>query len=670
MIDRPQNWLVPFVLLLALVGLQPDARSAISPSRSVAPLTAQVFVDAVQPGAPVSADLWGTNLTQQADAARTVESTTFVSLTRQIGVTLVRWPGGNNADAYDWKRNVDIRPGRRKKRPNGVALARILRFARDTGTDLSITINFGTMSAQDAADLVEFLNGPADSTWGAQRAALGFPEPLGVRYFEVGNEIGQPHMWYYAWTAEDPMKYFFGGSEERRGFYNNVGSKEYDPLGAKGDFFKTSGGPNQVYTLRFPPVRNVTVYGFVDQDAAQSCLQTYRQTGIMPTVSGQCEPWTQVNDLSGQPANARAFLLDAEKGEIHFGDGVHGLAPPAGGYFLVEYTTYGHDGFLDIARAMRAARSSVPIHIGAAILPFVDGQPITDTAGMQAIFEQMDFYVRHQYGSQAVEPSSGQAVGASTYSTVGWLRQIPLERVEHLAAVYERVRQYAQATAMPQVPNIAVTEWNVFLDQQYWHINRTQMGAVIAAEWFARLLNARASLPVLYANQFALGGGNLALIRSQTDASLAPMAYVFQGFRDWPGSRLLPISVESPGAVAHDREVPYVSAAAALAPDGQTLRLVLVNNAITDTITTTLHITGFVPARVHVWQLGADSPLADNDHGAPRVVPQESTEPIPPATWPLPPHSVTFLEMKAVVQQDYLPFLERNRASIPSKWER
>ena len=111
--------------------------------------------------------------------------------------------------------------------------------------------------------------------------------------------------------------------------------------------------------------------------------------------------------------------------------------------------------------------------------------------------------------------------------------------------------------------------WNVFLDQQYWHINRAQGGAGIAVEWFARLLNARASLSVLYANQFALGGGSLVLIRPQTDDSLAPMAYVFYGFRDWPGSRLPPISVESPGAVAHDREVPYVSAAAALAPTGK-----------------------------------------------------------------------------------------------------
>jgi len=41
---------------------------------------------------------------------------------------------------------------------------------------------------QDALDLIEFANGPATSTWGAQRAAMGHPEPFGLKYLAVGNE--------------------------------------------------------------------------------------------------------------------------------------------------------------------------------------------------------------------------------------------------------------------------------------------------------------------------------------------------------------------------------------------------------------------------------------------------------------------------------------------------
>jgi len=41
---------------------------------------------------------------------------------------------------------------------------------------------------QDLLDLIEWANGPADSRWGAQRAAAGHPEPFGLKYLGVGNE--------------------------------------------------------------------------------------------------------------------------------------------------------------------------------------------------------------------------------------------------------------------------------------------------------------------------------------------------------------------------------------------------------------------------------------------------------------------------------------------------
>jgi alpha-L-arabinofuranosidase len=39
-----------------------------------------------------------------------------------------------------------------------------------------------------ALEEIEFVRGPADSTWGARRAELGHPEPFNLEYVEVGNE--------------------------------------------------------------------------------------------------------------------------------------------------------------------------------------------------------------------------------------------------------------------------------------------------------------------------------------------------------------------------------------------------------------------------------------------------------------------------------------------------
>ena len=41
---------------------------------------------------------------------------------------------------------------------------------------------------QDVLDLIEYANGPAESTWGAKRAAAGHPAPFHLKYLGVGNE--------------------------------------------------------------------------------------------------------------------------------------------------------------------------------------------------------------------------------------------------------------------------------------------------------------------------------------------------------------------------------------------------------------------------------------------------------------------------------------------------
>ena len=45
---------------------------------------------------------------------------------------------------------------------------------------------------QDALDLIEFANGPATSTWGARRVAMGHPKPFNLKLLGVGNEQWGP----------------------------------------------------------------------------------------------------------------------------------------------------------------------------------------------------------------------------------------------------------------------------------------------------------------------------------------------------------------------------------------------------------------------------------------------------------------------------------------------
>lgn len=46
---------------------------------------------------------------------------------------------------------------------------------------------------QDALDLIEFANGPADSQWGKKRAEMGHPAPFDLKRMGIGNEQWGPH---------------------------------------------------------------------------------------------------------------------------------------------------------------------------------------------------------------------------------------------------------------------------------------------------------------------------------------------------------------------------------------------------------------------------------------------------------------------------------------------
>jgi len=114
---------------------------------------------------------------------------------QEEGLTLLRYGGSMvNAPEYRWKTMI----GDRDKRPqykgwwyphstNGFGIEEFVQFCRAAKFEPVVTINIEETPG-DAADLVEYLNGPATSEWGKQRAANGHSEPYHVKYIEIGNE--------------------------------------------------------------------------------------------------------------------------------------------------------------------------------------------------------------------------------------------------------------------------------------------------------------------------------------------------------------------------------------------------------------------------------------------------------------------------------------------------
>ncbi|HEX3891636.1 MAG TPA: alpha-N-arabinofuranosidase [Terracidiphilus sp.] len=119
---------------------------------------------------------------------------------RDLGVPIVRYPGGNFVSGYHWLNGV----GPKKDRPtvldrawntletNQFGTNEFITWARAVGTEPLFGLNFGTGTAEDAAALVEYCNWPSGTKWSELRRSHGYDKPHNVKYWCVGNEMDGP----------------------------------------------------------------------------------------------------------------------------------------------------------------------------------------------------------------------------------------------------------------------------------------------------------------------------------------------------------------------------------------------------------------------------------------------------------------------------------------------
>jgi alpha-L-arabinofuranosidase len=111
--------------------------------------------------------------------------------------SVVRW-GGSTCDPgeYRWKNGVGDRDARvpfpnkvwGRIDPNDVGIDEFCQFCELVEAQPLICLSFSD-GPQNAADLVEYCNGSADTAWGAKRVANGHAAPYRVKYWQIGNEV-------------------------------------------------------------------------------------------------------------------------------------------------------------------------------------------------------------------------------------------------------------------------------------------------------------------------------------------------------------------------------------------------------------------------------------------------------------------------------------------------
>ncbi|WP_377271558.1 alpha-N-arabinofuranosidase [Peterkaempfera sp. SMS 1(5)a] len=123
-----------------------------------------------------------------------------LALVRELGVTTVRYPGGNFVSGYRWEdgvgpreqRPVRLEPAWRSTETNAFGLAEFMDFCGKTGAEPMMAVNLGTRGVEEARQLLEYCNHPGGTELSDRRIAHGAKEPYGIRMWCLGNEMDGP----------------------------------------------------------------------------------------------------------------------------------------------------------------------------------------------------------------------------------------------------------------------------------------------------------------------------------------------------------------------------------------------------------------------------------------------------------------------------------------------
>jgi alpha-L-arabinofuranosidase len=120
--------------------------------------------------------------------------------TKQLGVTLLRWPGGNFVSGYNWKDGIGPRD-QRPVRPEGAwgstesnrfGTDEFLKYCERIRVEPYICINAGLGTIDEARHWVEYTNESRDTYWAQQRRKNGRDKPYSVKLWGLGNELDGP----------------------------------------------------------------------------------------------------------------------------------------------------------------------------------------------------------------------------------------------------------------------------------------------------------------------------------------------------------------------------------------------------------------------------------------------------------------------------------------------
>jgi alpha-L-arabinofuranosidase len=174
------------------------ARLSVDPRRTVGPIDRRLFGSFVEHlGRCVYDGIYEPeHVTADADGFRT----DVIELVRELGVSTIRYPGGNFVSGFRWEDSVGPKTDRPRRldlawhstETNEVGLHEFAAWLDKVGSELMLAVNLGTRGTLEALDLLEYTNIPSGTALSDRRIGNGRTRPYGVAMWCLGNEMDGP----------------------------------------------------------------------------------------------------------------------------------------------------------------------------------------------------------------------------------------------------------------------------------------------------------------------------------------------------------------------------------------------------------------------------------------------------------------------------------------------
>ncbi|MGX5695536.1 arabinosylfuranosidase ArfA [Agromyces soli] len=123
-----------------------------------------------------------------------------VELVKELGVSTIRYPGGNFVSGFKWEDSVGPRESRPRRldlawhstETNEVGLHEFSSWLDKVGSELMLAVNLGTRGTAEALELLEYANLPGGTALSQQRIDNGRTDAFGVKIWCLGNEMDGP----------------------------------------------------------------------------------------------------------------------------------------------------------------------------------------------------------------------------------------------------------------------------------------------------------------------------------------------------------------------------------------------------------------------------------------------------------------------------------------------